>query len=93
MRFVVGYIHGGINTSDGLTESISSANLRSLLAGDTFRIVTGGVKGDRKKDAIGETLYSATRNYSGPKGFGRGNATQYSRGPVLTNGVRLEVPT
>ena len=37
----VGYIPGGVNTSDGITKILSSVNLRSLLVGNTSRIVTG----------------------------------------------------
>ena len=40
----VGYIPGGLNTSDGLAKIMSSANLRSLLAGNTFQIVTEQMK-------------------------------------------------
>ena len=36
----VGDIPGDINTSDGLAKSLSSVNLRNLLAGDLFRIFT-----------------------------------------------------
>ena len=36
----VGYIKGNMNTSDGLTKAKSSANLRSLLNGNSFRSVT-----------------------------------------------------
>ena len=36
----VGYIPGGLNTSDGLTKDMYSANLGSLLNGNSFRIVT-----------------------------------------------------
>ena len=35
-----GYIPGDINTSDGLTKSLSSVTPRNLLSGKTFRIVT-----------------------------------------------------
>ena len=35
-----GYIHGDINTPDGITKILPSVDLRSLLAGGTFRIVT-----------------------------------------------------
>ena len=40
----VGYIPGGLNTSDGMAKSMSSVNLRSLLAGNTFQIVTDQMK-------------------------------------------------
>ena len=47
---MVGYIPGDINTSVGLTKSLSSVNLRSLLSGHTFRIVTEwGKKEIRRK--------------------------------------------
>ena len=38
--FGFGYIHGDMNTSDGLTNAMSSSNMRSLLTSNTFRIVT-----------------------------------------------------
>ena len=41
---IVGYIPGNINTSDGMTESLSSAHLRYLLATNIARIATGGIK-------------------------------------------------
>ena len=50
----VGYIPGGLNTSDGMTESMSSVNLRSLLAENTFQIVT-----DQKETQIRKKLHAA----------------------------------
>ena len=38
---IVGYIPGDINATGGLTESLSSANLRILLPKDIFRISAG----------------------------------------------------
>ena len=40
----VGYIPGELNTSDSMAKSMSSVNLRSLLAENTFQIVTEQVK-------------------------------------------------
>ena len=45
----VGYIPGGLNTSDGLAKSMSSANLRSLMAENTFQIVTEQMKNQIRK--------------------------------------------
>ena len=42
----VGYIPGDINTSDGITKSLSSVNFGNLLDGNIFRIVTE----ERKKE-------------------------------------------
>ena len=36
----VGYIPGDLNTSDGMTKSTTSVNLRNLMADNTFQIVT-----------------------------------------------------
>ena len=44
--FIVGYIHGGINAPDGLTEILSIVNLRNLLAINVPRIATE----ERKKE-------------------------------------------
>ena len=38
---IVGYIPGGINATDGWAKIISSVDLRNMLSGDLFRIVTG----------------------------------------------------
>ena len=43
-----GYIHGDINTPDGLTEILYGVNRRNLLAGNTFRIVTEERRGPGK---------------------------------------------
>ena len=48
-------IHGDIHTSDGLTKSLSSLNLRNILAIDVFRIVTG-VGGNYEKELRIQTL-------------------------------------
>ena len=48
----VWYIPGDINTSEGLTKSLYIANIRNLLACNTFRIVTGVGEGNREKDSI-----------------------------------------
>ena len=45
----VGYIPGESNTSDSMDKSMSSVNLRSLLAGNTFQIVTENMKSDIRK--------------------------------------------
>ena len=37
---IVGYIHGDMDTADGLTRAMSSANMRNLLTRNTSRIVT-----------------------------------------------------
>ena len=39
-RLSVGYIHGDINSPDGMAKSLSSANLRNLLAINIPRIAT-----------------------------------------------------
>ena len=53
---IVGYIHGDINTSDGLTKSLSISNLRSLLSGTHFPISYG-----RKENGIRRKTPSAKR--------------------------------
>ena len=45
----VGYIPGDMNTSDGLTKAMSSANMRNLLTRNTFRIVTEWKKQEIRK--------------------------------------------
>ena len=40
----VGYIPGDLNTSDGMAKSMSSVNLRSLMAENIFQIVTEQMK-------------------------------------------------
>ena len=50
----VGYIPGDLNTSDGMTKSMTSVNLRNLLAGNTFQIVT-----EEMKDKIRKKLPAA----------------------------------
>ena len=45
----VGYIPGELNTSDSMTKSMSSVNLRSLLAENTFQIVTEQMKNQIRK--------------------------------------------
>ena len=52
----VGYIPGGINTPGDLTESLSSADLRNLLAVDTSRIAT-----EERGDEVGSKTPSAKR--------------------------------
>ena len=54
----VGYIPGELNTSDSMTKSMSSANLRSLLAENTFQIATEQMKNQiRKKLPAAKTLH------------------------------------
>ena len=50
----VGYTPGDLNTSDGMTKSMTSINLRNLLAGNTFQIVT-----EEMKDKIRKKLPAA----------------------------------
>ena len=50
----VGYIRGELNTSDGMKKSMTSVNLRNLLAGNTFQIVT-----EEMKDKIMKKLPAA----------------------------------
>ena len=65
-----GYIHGDINTSDGLAKSLSSVNLIILLSGNAFRIVSEeGGKEIRRKPIRGNILRS--RKLFRAKGFGR----------------------
>ena len=45
----VGYIPGVMDTSDGLTKSMSSANMRNLLTRNTMRIVTEEKKKEIRK--------------------------------------------
>ena len=54
----VGYIHGDLNTSGGLTKATSSASSGSLLNGNKFRIVTEFRKTEiRKKITRVGTIY------------------------------------
>ena len=54
----VGYIPGGLNTSDGITKSMSSANSRRLLNGNSSRIGTEIQEAEiRTKITRIETLY------------------------------------
>ena len=43
------YIPGGLNTSDGMAKSMTSVNLSSLLAGNTFQIATEETKGQIRR--------------------------------------------
>ena len=52
----VGFIPGDINTSNGLTKSLSSANMGGLSAVNVFRIATDG-----RKTEIGKKTPSAKR--------------------------------
>ena len=45
----VGYIPGELNTSDGMAKSMTSANLRYLMAGDTYQIATEEMKGEIRR--------------------------------------------
>ena len=45
----IGYIPGGMNTSDGLTKSMAWVKLRRLLNGDISQIVTETHKGGIRK--------------------------------------------
>ena len=58
----VGYIPGDLDTSDGMTKSMASINLRNLLAGNTFQIVT-----EEMKDKIRRKLPSANHYIVFPK--------------------------
>ena len=54
----VGYIPGELNTSDSMAKSMSSVNLRSLLAENTFQIVTEQMKNQiRGKITCSKTLH------------------------------------
>ena len=53
----VGYIPGGLNTSDGLAESTSSVNLGSLLTENTFQIAKEQMKTKLGKATCVETLH------------------------------------
>ena len=57
---IVGYIHGDMNTSGGLTKSLSIVNLRNLAAINVSRIVTDGKRRKLGKNAHIQTLYSVS---------------------------------
>ena len=57
----VGYIPGGLNTSDSMTKSMSSVNLRSLLAENTFQIVTEQMKTKLGKSYLQQNITSCIR--------------------------------
>ena len=58
----VGYIPGDLNTSDGMTKSMSSVNLRSLIAENIFQIVTEQMKNQiRKKNYLPQNITSYIR--------------------------------
>ena len=57
----VGYIPGDLNTSDGMTKSMASVNLRNLLAGNTFQIVT-----EEMEDKIRKKLPAAKHYFVYP---------------------------
>ena len=53
----VGYIPGDMNTSDGLTKTISSSNSRSLLTENSCRIVTEVKKAEIRKSSPAAKRY------------------------------------
>ena len=53
----VWYIPGELNTSDGMAKSMTSVNLRNLLAGNSFQIATGEMKGRIRKKLPGAKHY------------------------------------
>ena len=57
----VGYIPDGLNTSDGMAKSMSSVNLRSLLAENTFQIVTEQMKTKLGKSYLQQNITSRIR--------------------------------
>ena len=59
-------IPGDINTSDGLTKSLPSVNLRNLSSVDLFRIVAGKRKCNKRKIPSAKPyIYSLYWNYPG----------------------------
>ena len=58
----VGYIPGDLNTSGSTTKSMSSANLRSLLAENTSQIATEHMGNQIRKTSRGKTLHSLSGN-------------------------------
>ena len=54
---IVGYIPGDMDTSDGPTKAMSSANMRNLLTRNTFRIAT-----EEKENQI-RKLIPASKRY------------------------------
>ena len=54
----VGYTPGGLNTSDGLAKSMSSVNLGSLLAVNTFQIATEQMGDQIRKSYIPKNITS-----------------------------------
>ena len=66
----VGYNHGDTNTSDGLTEILSSVDLRNPLETIFPNSCEWAEEGNREKDHIIETIYCLSWNYSGGGGFG-----------------------
>ena len=64
-----GCIPGYINTSDGLTKSLPNVNLRNLLDGDMFQIVTDErVNAIRRKYRLLNTILAIMAQFRG-KGF------------------------
>ena len=57
----VGYIPGGLNASDSMAKSMSSVNLRSSIAGNTFQIVTEQVKTKLRKSYLQQNITSWIR--------------------------------
>ena len=66
-----GVYPGNINTSDGMTKSLYSVNLRNLLAGNMFRIVTEEREKETEENNYIETLHFVSWNNSGAKGLER----------------------
>ena len=65
----VGYIPGDLNTSDGMTKSMSSVNLRSLMAENTSQIVTEQMKNQIRRKLDAANITSCIRKRYKERGF------------------------
>ena len=63
------YIPGDLNTSDGMAKSMSSVNLRSSMAGNTFQVVTEQMKTKLGKSYMPQNITSFIRKRYKERGF------------------------
>ena len=72
-----------MNTSDGLTKAMSSANMRNLLTVDTFRIVTEETQNAIRKKRPAPTHYIVTlKQFSGERIWTLTSDERLARGEV-----------